>query len=147
MTGASTISGLSGETLPTSCADGARGVVVYVCRSCRTESDAEAEAAPRPGAILAETAIRLGALQDIEVRSVTCLANCKRGLTAALRSADGWSYVFGGLTPDRAQDLLDGAQLLSQSADGLMPWRGRPESLKRGMVARLPPIDFTEERS
>lgn len=64
-----------------------------------------------------------------------------------MRSADGWSYVFGGLTPDNAEDLISGAKLLAGSADGLMPWRGRPDSLKRGMVARIPPLNFTEERS
>jgi predicted metal-binding protein len=26
-----------------------------------------------------------------------------------------------------------------------MPWRGRPEPLKRGLIARVPPIDFQED--
>jgi len=26
-----------------------------------------------------------------------------------------------------------------------MPWRGRPEALKRGLIARVPPLDFTEQ--
>jgi predicted metal-binding protein len=25
-----------------------------------------------------------------------------------------------------------------------MPWRGRPEVLKKGIVARIPPLDFLE---
>ncbi|WP_296105817.1 DUF1636 family protein [uncultured Agrobacterium sp.] len=123
----------------------APGLVVYVCRSCRSEAEPNAE--PRPGALLAEAAIALGAEADIEVRSVNCLANCKRGASAAMRSADGWSYVFGGLTPDHADDLITGARLLESSTDGLMPWRGRPDSLKRGMVARIPPLNFLEETS
>ncbi len=64
-----------------------------------------------------------------------------------MRTADGWSYVFGGLTPENAEDLITGARLLSTSTDGLMPWRGRPDSLKRGMVARIPPLNFVEETS
>jgi predicted metal-binding protein len=40
-----------------------------------------------------------------------------------------------------------GAQLLAQATDGIMPWRGRPESLKRGLIARIPPIDYREEPS
>ena len=31
--------------------------------------------------------------------------------------------------------------------DGLMPWRGRPDALKRGLIARVPPFDFSEQRS
>ncbi len=29
-------------------------------------------------------------------------------------------------------------------ANGCLPWRGRPEPLKRGLIARVPPIDFIE---
>jgi predicted metal-binding protein len=125
--------------------DTAPGVVVYVCRSCRSEADPNAD--PRPGATLAQAAIALGAAEGVDVRSVNCLANCKRGASAAMRTADGWSYVFGGLTPENAEDLITGARLLSTSTDGLMPWRGRPDSLKRGMVARIPPLNFVEETS
>jgi predicted metal-binding protein len=40
--------------------------------------------------------------------------------------------------------LIEGACLLAQAADGIMPWRGRPEPLKRGLIARVPPINFQE---
>ena len=125
--------------------DTALGVVVYVCRSCRSEADPNAD--PRPGAALAQTAVALGQADGVDIRSVNCLANCKRGLSAAMRSADGWSYMFGALSEDDAADLVVGARLLSASPDGLMPWRGRPDSLKRGLVARIPPLNFTEETS
>lgn len=125
--------------------DTAPGVVVYVCRSCRSEADPNAD--PRPGATLAQAAIDLGRSEGVDIRSVNCLANCKRGLSAAMRSADGWSYMFGSLGEDDAADLVVGARLLSQASDGLMPWRGRPDSLKRGLVARIPPLHFTEETS
>ena len=112
-------------------------VVVFVCETCRSAS--QKPDAPREGAILADLARQL-ADTDIDVRAVACLANCKRGLSASIQSADGWSYVFGDLTVDSAADLLTGARLLSQSTDGLMPWKGRPDSLKRGMIARIPPL-------
>jgi predicted metal-binding protein len=54
--------------------------------------------------------------------------------------------VFGDLDPDKdASALVEGAQLFAESHDGLMPWRGRPEALKRGLIARVPPIDFEED--
>jgi predicted metal-binding protein len=37
-----------------------------------------------------------------------------------------------------------GARLLARAADGILPWRGRPEPLKRGLIARVPPIGFEE---
>ena len=64
---------------------------------------------------------------------------------AAMRREGAWTYVFGDL--DAARDgaaLVEGARLLARSADGLMPWRGRPEPLKRGLIARVPPIEYED---
>ena len=133
------------EKIAKAAGETAAGVVVFVCRSCRDDADPNVE--PRPGATLAQAAVALGRAEGVDVRSVNCLANCKRGLSAAMRSADGWSYMFGSLTEDDAGDLMVGARLLASAPDGLMPWRGRPDSLKRGLVARIPPLHFTEETS
>ena len=43
------------------------------------------------------------------------------------------------------QALVQGAKLLALAPDGLMPWRGRPEASKRGLIARVPPFDFPEQ--
>ncbi|TCH98409.1 DUF1636 domain-containing protein [Roseococcus sp. SYP-B2431] len=112
-------------------------MTVFVCTTCRHPDDAT-DAQPRAGARLA--AMLAQPREGVEVREVECLANCKRGPSVAMARPGGWSYVFGGLSPADAAAVLEGAQLLSGSADGLMPWRGRPEPLKRGLVARIPPL-------
>ena len=61
-----------------------------------------------------------------------------------MRSNGSWTYVFGGLDVDCAPALIEGARLLAAPTDGILPWRGRPEPLKRGLIARVPPIDFEE---
>lgn len=114
-------------------------VVLYICTTCRNADEA-ADSPVRAGARLAANASAAQAPAAVAVHAVECLANCKRGPSAAMARADGWSYVFGGLDP--AADgpaLLEGARLLAEAPDGLMPWRGRPEALKRGIVARIPP--------
>ena len=117
--------------------------VIYVCTTCRRPDDPEDY--PRPGAALAAATIRAAENSGVSVQPLRCLANCKRGCTAVLRSPDAWTYVFGHLDPTvDAQALVQGAELLSQSADGLMPWRGRPDALKRGLIARIPPLGFME---
>jgi predicted metal-binding protein len=105
--------------------------------------------APRPGSALADaTKIAAAGADDILVLRVRCLGNCSRGLSAAIRCENTWTYLFGGLDPQRdGPSLVMGAQLLAQATDGIMPWRGRPESLKRGLIARIPPINFREEPS
>jgi predicted metal-binding protein len=135
---------------------------VMVCITCRDAADrlnaatvdAEAPGAGTPGAgmlragmILAgATAFAACAVSGVSVQRIRCLGNCSRGPSAAIRCDNSWTYIFGGLEPDRdATALVLGAQLLAQATDGIMPWRGRPESLKRGLIARVPPANFREE--
>ena len=111
-------------------------VTVVVCATCRDESGSDAH--PRAGTILAEST-KLASEGQIRVTAVDCLGNCKRRLSAALLRDGCWSYVFGDLTAESGPDLIAGAKLFAGSTDGLIPWRGRPDSLKRGLVARIPP--------
>jgi predicted metal-binding protein len=128
---------------------------VFVCITCRSAADlaqlksvdAAAPEPPRPGLILAEaTAAAAANASDISVQRVRCLGNCGRGLSAAIRCDHAWTYVFGGLDATRdGLTLIAGARLLAGAADGIMPWRDRPEPLKRGLIARIPPSHFREE--
>jgi predicted metal-binding protein len=95
---------------------------------------------------LAQETARAADGSGVTVKQIRCLANCSRACSAAIRRDGAWTYVFGGLEPGRdAEALIEGAKLFARSADGLMPWRGRPDILKRGLIARVPPIDFAEE--
>lgn len=120
------------------------GATVYVCVTCRKPGDPED--GPRPGLALAHATERAAEGTGITVCHVECLANCSRSLSAAMRCDGAWTYVFGGLEADRdAEALIEGARLLANAEDGVLPWRGRPDVLKRGLIARIPPIDFTED--
>jgi predicted metal-binding protein len=116
--------------------------LVYVCVTCRRAGEPDAE--PRPGTLLAEATEQAAAGTDVEVRRLRCLANCTRGPSAAMRCNGSWTYVFGGLDAANADALVAGAQLLAGASDGILPWRDRPEILKRALIARVPPFDFVE---
>jgi predicted metal-binding protein len=116
--------------------------VIYVCVTCRQAGEPDSEA--RPGIPLAEAIERAAAGTEVEVRRIRCLANCTRGPSAALRANGSWTYVFGGLDASCADALVAGVRMLARAADGILPWRGRPERLKRGLTARVPPIGFEE---
>jgi predicted metal-binding protein len=119
--------------------------LIYVCVTCRHAGEPDAE--PRPGALLADATEQAAAGTDVEVRRLRCLANCSRGPSAALRANGSWTYVFGGLDAGNAGALVAGAKLLAGASDGVLPWRGRPEILKRALIARVPPLDFVESDS
>ena len=116
--------------------------LIYVCVTCRRVGEPDAE--PRPGALLADATEQAAAGSEVEVRRLRCLANCTRGPSAALRCNGSWTYVFGGLDAANADALVAGAKLLAGASDGILPWRGRPEILKRSLIARVPPFDFVE---
>jgi predicted metal-binding protein len=130
-----------GELKRVSDLDSISQATVLVCVTCRTTT------APSAGAELAEaTLLAAHNVPDVSVLHVRCLGNCSRGLSAAIRYENAWTYVFGGLDPALdGPSLIIAARLLAQAGDGIMPWRGRPNSLKRGLIARIPPVDFREE--
>ena len=113
---------------------------VYVCTTCKRADEPDAE--PRPGALLAAATERAAAGTEVDVRRLRCLANCTRGPSAAMRCNGSWTYVFGGLDASCAGALIGGARMLAGAADGILPWRGRPDVLKRGLISRVPPLDF-----
>jgi len=120
-------------------------VTLHVCTTCRR--DGEAEDGPRTGAALARAAAE-AAPPGVAVVPVKCLATCKRGPAVALSRPGAWSYVIGGLDGDDAVPaLMEGALLYAGDPAGLLPWRGRPEPLKRGLIARLPPMPVPEDAS
>jgi predicted metal-binding protein len=118
-----------------------REIVIHVCVTCRRDDDLDGV---RPGARLAQA---LAATVPAKARLVTveCLGNCRRGCTVALAAEGSWTYVFGDLLPGNAAEIVTAAGLLADSRDGLMPWRGRPEPFKRGMIARIPPLSSLKE--
>ena len=112
-------------------------VTVFVCTTCRDETGSDAH--PRPGAVLA-AATRDAAGSRVRVCEVECLGNCKRRLSAAVMRDGCWSYVFGDLGIEDGADLVAAAMLYAGSDGSVMPWRGRPDKLKRGLVSRIPPL-------
>jgi predicted metal-binding protein len=124
--------------------------MIYVCITCRRQSigdstgDSRPDSEPLPGALLADATERAAQGTEVTVRRLRCLANCSRGPSAAVRANGSWTYVFGGLDAANAADLVAGARLIAAASDGVMPWRGRPDILKRNLITRVPPIDFKE---
>lgn len=120
----------------------ATSVTLHVCTTCRAEGRPSDDDA-RPGrALLAALEARLAAAPrpGLAVEAVECLSVCKRPCTVSLSSPGRWTYVYGGLDPATAAEaLIDGVVRYAATPDGIVPWRERPEILKRGVVARIPP--------
>ncbi|MCO5090638.1 DUF1636 domain-containing protein [Bosea sp. (in: a-proteobacteria)] len=118
-------------------------LAIHVCTACRRARADLPEGYDQPGLALAEAlAARLSARgSTIPVLPVECLAVCKRPCTIAL-SADGkWTYLIGDLDTDTHLDEIVGAaEAYAASANGIVPWKERPQSFRKGVVARVPPL-------
>ena len=114
---------------------------LLICVKCKREGvDPDAEI--RPGAVLFEALSRAGAPEGVTLKATECLSNCTRGCTIALRGgAERYSYVYGNLTEDSAELILEGAAKYQASQDGLVPWRTRPEHFRKNCIARIPPLE------
>ncbi|WP_408093591.1 DUF1636 family protein [Rhodoplanes sp. SY1] len=114
-------------------------VNLYVCVTCRLSADEEV----RSGRLLHDTLVaaqQRHAAQDVTIVPTECLSNCNRACSVAVAGPGRWSYVYGGLAPEQADEILSGAARYAATTDGLVPWRERPEILRKGVVARIPPL-------
>ena len=119
-------------------------VVVSVCISCKAADGSGVMVGPDMlGAVKA-------ALGDsdaaVMVRPVQCLSVCKRPATVAVTSPDGYTFLFGDLQTESGTAALVCFVRSYQKADyGLVPWRERAEVLRKGMVARVPPMRWSPD--
>ncbi len=70
------------------------------------------------------------------------MSGCSRACTMALQATGKHTYVFGDLPADAitAAQVLVCAAMHQQSADGSLPRKERPERLRNGILAKLPPF-------
>ena len=123
-------------------------LTIHVCTACRRARADLPEGYDQPGIALAEalTAQLSAKGSTIAVLPVECLAVCKRPCTIAL-SADGkWTYLIGDLDTDTHLDEIVGAaEAYAASANGIVPWKERPQSFRKGVVARVPPLPARQQ--
>ncbi|MGL4637248.1 MAG: DUF1636 family protein [Beijerinckiaceae bacterium] len=119
-------------------------VVVTVCTSCRA-AGVERDAADGKAMFEALQAAAAGEA-SIVVRPSQCLSVCKRVCTVALSSDGRYTFLFGDLDPARdAQAVIDMARSAVVAPHGFVPWKERPEALRNGLVARIPPVGWSPE--
>jgi predicted metal-binding protein len=121
---------------------------IYVCITCRTADEPLEPREQRAGA-------RLFAMLDthpsrsdpaLRIVPVECLSVCKRPCTVSFAAPGKWTYVYGDLPPaTSAETIFFAAKLYTAAPDGLIPWKQRPEVLKRGVVARIPPLGVSPD--
>jgi predicted metal-binding protein len=118
-------------------------VTVSVCITCKTADGGEIVG---PGMFAAVQAALGDEDAHVMVRPVQCLSVCKRPATVAVSSPDGYTFLFGDLQTESGTAALASFVKSYQNSDyGLVPWRERAEVLRKGMVARVPPLRWSPD--
>ena len=119
---------------------------IYVCVRCRQEGDThDVRAGGRLYATLEEACANEPSLT---VMPVECLSVCKRPCTVSFAAPGKWTYVYGDLPPDTGADtVLHAARLYAAVPDGLIPWKLRPDAVKKGVIARIPPAPLAKAQA
>lgn len=122
-------------------------VTIFVCVSCRRSLNDD-ESYELPGAELVpalRSRLKDAGAEDVTVTPVECLAVCKRPCTVAVTAQEKWVYIIGDLDPaQHADEVVEAALAYQRSEDGIVPWKERPPTFRKGVVARLPPRGFTQ---
>jgi predicted metal-binding protein len=109
----------------------------FICVTCRGPAGDD----DRPGRRLFEAIVARRPDAAITVTPVECLSVCKRPCTIALAAAGKWTYVIGDLDAEASVDeIIAMAVRYGETPDGVVPWRERPQSFRKGVVARIPAL-------
>jgi predicted metal-binding protein len=124
-----------------------RDLTIHVCTVCRRVREDLAEGYDQPGLDLAEALTgRLAGTEGISVLAAECLAVCKRPCTVAFAADGKWTYLVGDLdTQTHLDDIVGAARSYAASANGIIPWKERPQPFRKGVVARVPPLAAREQ--
>src|SRR6185437_5735110 len=111
---------------------------LLVCVTCKSEQG------PLGPGLFEALGKRLAAEPDIALKAVECLSVCKRPCTVALAAPGKWTYVVGDLTRgSHLEDIVVAVRRYGASPEGIVPWRERPLSFRRGVISRTPPLTVT----
>jgi predicted metal-binding protein len=119
-----------------------RRATVFVCVSCRRKLGEGEEQFDLPGVALSDRVRDLLADDpSIVVEAVECLAVCKRPCTVALAADGKWTYVIGDLDNlEHPADVAAAARAFADTTNGIVPWKERPVTFRKGVISRIPPV-------
>jgi predicted metal-binding protein len=114
---------------------------IHVCTTCRAEGEPLEPREARAGARLYAALKTARSENDPDVLAIECFSVCRRPCTVGFSAPGSWTYVYGDFAAEtEPAEILAAARLYSESPQGLIPWKQRPKALKKGVVARFPPL-------
>lgn len=118
---------------------------LMVCVKCRAGQEVP-EDGIRPGQALYDKLAAGEMPAGITLKPVECLQNCDSGCSIALRGGpEKWTYVYGNLDASLSDVVVEGSAAYHDTTDGLIPWRSRSQHFKKNCIARIPPMEASND--
>ncbi|WP_293347926.1 MULTISPECIES: DUF1636 domain-containing protein [unclassified Microcoleus] len=81
--------------------------------------------------------------EQFDIREVECMSACSHSCAVSFAAAGKYTYLFGDLPFNESESVeavLECAGQYYAKPDGLLPWSERPQALKKGVLAKIPPL-------
>lgn len=79
---------------------------------------------------------------NFPIQGVECMSACSHSCVIAFAAEEKLTYLFGDLPVDNsAEAILQCASQYYAKPDGSLPWSERPQALKKGILAKIPPLN------
>jgi predicted metal-binding protein len=119
--------------------------ILFVCKTCATVWQDGKPQGKSGGQELLENLAQASQTWELKadflIQAVECMSACSHSCTVSFAAPGKYTYLFGDLpAQNTASAILQCAAQYYAKPDGLLPWSERPEPLKKGVIARIPPI-------
>jgi predicted metal-binding protein len=82
--------------------------------------------------------------EKLVIAPVECLGVCDRSCAILFSAPSKYIYLFGDVSPESSPEeiagIFDCASRYHAHPKGLLPWTERPQPLKDGIIAKIPPV-------
>lgn len=124
--------------------------ILYVCTTCASTWQDGKRVGISGGEKLLEQLSHLHDEWELKekfpIQPVECMSACNRSCTISFVAPGKHTYLFGDISTESetlsetCEAVLDCASLYYRKPDGVMPWSERPKALKKGILAKIPPL-------
>ena len=79
--------------------------------------------------------------ESFSIVPVECMSACSHACAISFSAPGKFTYLFGDLPVKECADaVLECAGIYYSKTDGSLPWSERPDALKKGIIAKIPPV-------
>jgi len=84
---------------------------------------------------------------QIQIQPVRCMAVCSRSCVVAFAAPSKLTFIVSELTPESVPELQEFSQHYISQHNGNVPFKQRPEAIRRGIVAILPALPIPHDHA